>query len=68
VHADISEFNIMMHRDEPYLIDIGQGVLLGHPKAEEFLRRDVENVIRYFRKYKVERDIEEVLEWVKSAV
>jgi RIO kinase 1 len=66
VHADISEFNIMMHRDEPYLIDIGQGVLLEHPKAEEFLRRDIGNVVRYFGKYGVERNVDEVVEWVKS--
>ena len=68
VHADISEFNVMMHRDVPYLIDTGQGVLLDHPKAEQFLRRDVENILRYFRKYDVERDVEEVMEWVKTPI
>ncbi|MEM3555239.1 MAG: serine protein kinase RIO [Candidatus Micrarchaeia archaeon] len=66
VHADISEFNVLMHRDVPYLIDVGQGVLLDHPKAEEFLRRDVENILRYFRRYGIERDEGEVVEWVKG--
>jgi len=68
VHADISEFNVMMHGDVPYLIDVGQGVLLDHPKAEEFLRRDVENILRYFRKYGVEKDLEEVVKWVRGSV
>jgi len=67
VHADVSEFNVLMHGDVPYLIDCGQGVLLDHPKAEQFLRRDVENVLRYFGKYGVERNFEEVIKWVKSS-
>jgi len=58
VHADVSEFNVLMHGEpaEPYLIDVGQGVLSGHPKAEEFLKRDVKNVLRYFSKYGVKRE------------
>ncbi|MCX6775731.1 MAG: serine protein kinase RIO [Candidatus Micrarchaeota archaeon] len=67
VHADISEFNILMHGDVPYLIDMGQGVLLDHPKAEEFMRRDVENILRYFRKYGIEKNGEEVIKWVKGS-
>jgi RIO kinase 1 len=58
----------MMHGGVPYLIDVGQGVLLDHPKAEEFLRRDVENILRYFRKYEVEKDLEDVLKWVRGSV
>ncbi len=68
VHADVSEFNVLMHGEVPYLIDCGQGVLLEHPKAEQFLRRDVENVLRYFRKYGVERNFDEVMKWVKGSV
>lgn len=66
VHGDISEFNVLMHRDVPYLIDVGQGVLLDHPKAEEFLRRDVGNILRYFGGYGIEKDVEEVVEWVRG--
>jgi RIO kinase 1 len=67
VHADVSEFNVLMHGEVPYLIDCGQGVLLDHPKSEQFLRRDVENVLRYFRKYEIERNFDEVMKWVKSS-
>lgn len=51
VHADISEYNIMMTDKGPYIIDAGQGVVVKHPKAHEFLKRDITNVVRYFNKY-----------------
>jgi RIO kinase 1 len=47
VHADLSEYNIMYY-DQPVLIDMGQSVLLDHPSAEEFLVRDVKNIVRFF--------------------
>jgi RIO kinase 1 len=56
VHADLSAFNILMHRNKPYLIDIGQGVLLEHPNAQEFLKRDILNIVTYFRKYSIIAD------------
>lgn len=49
VHADLSEFNVLVWNDTPWVIDVGQGVVGSHPNAEEFLRRDVENVARFFR-------------------
>ncbi len=58
VHADISEYNIMMTDKGPYIIDAGQGVLIKHPKAHEFLRRDIDNIVRYFRKYSLGLDTE----------
>lgn len=66
VHSDLSEFNILMHENVPYVIDVGQSVLLDHPKAQEFLERDVRNVLSYFKRYGIEKDLNEVLNWVKS--
>ena len=54
VHADLSEFNIIMHGypdRKPYLIDIGQGVVLGHPKSKDFLDRDLANLCKCFGSY-----------------
>lgn len=65
VHADISEFNLLLG-DVPYLIDFGQGVLTRHPNAEKFLRRDVKNVLRYFEKFGYKRDFEKVMKWIKG--
>jgi RIO kinase 1 len=53
VHADLSEYNIMIWEDEPILFDVSQAVLLEHPRASEFLKRDLENLHRYFKKLNV---------------
>jgi RIO kinase 1 len=50
VHADLSEFNIFKVGGERVLFDMGSAVLNSHPQAEEFLRRDVTNMVRFFRK------------------
>jgi serine/threonine-protein kinase RIO1 len=65
VHADLSEYNIMMG-DVPYLIDFGQGVVLRHPRAERFLERDVAIILKYFAKYGVKRDLQEALKWIRG--
>jgi RIO kinase 1 len=67
VHADVSPFNIITCDEKPFFIDFGQGVLKEHPKAEEFLQRDVETILKYFeRTYGIKRDAEKTLEQVKS--
>jgi len=52
IHADLSEFNILFP-DEPVIIDISQGVVLDHPKAQEFLIRDLKNILRFFSSYEI---------------
>jgi RIO kinase 1 len=56
VHADLSAFNILLFRQKPYVIDAGQAVLLDHPSSQEFLKRDIHNIVQYFKKYSVEDD------------
>ncbi len=53
VHADLSAFNILLFRQKPYLIDAGQAVLLDHPASQEFLKRDIHNIVSYFKKYDI---------------
>jgi RIO kinase 1 len=62
VHADLSAFNILMFRQKPYIIDIGQGVLLDHPSSSEFLKRDIHNIVHYFKKYDIEGNEREIFE------
>ena len=50
VHADFSEFNVFKTVKERVLFDMGSAVLSSHPQSEEFLRRDVSNMVRFFRK------------------
>ena len=48
VHADLSEYNILYHNKELYIIDVSQSVEHDHPHAMEFLRMDCANITRYF--------------------
>lgn len=67
VHSDLSEYNVLMTEDGPYLIDFAQAVPLSHPAARAFLERDVRNILHYFeKKYKIRKEKEEVLEWIKG--
>ncbi len=65
VHGDVSEYNILIG-PVPYIIDFGQGVSVKHPKAMEFLERDVFNVLHYFAKFGFERDVEKVMKWIRQ--
>lgn len=50
VHADLSEFNLILLDDEVYIIDVSQSVEHDHMMAKEFLEKDCENVNEFFRK------------------
>ena len=54
VHADFSEFNVFKAGGERVLFDMGSAVLASHPQAGEFLKRDVANMVRFFRKRGIE--------------
>jgi len=49
VHGDLSEFNVLVDRDGPVIIDLPQAVnAAGNNNAQGMLARDVENMARYF--------------------
>ncbi len=50
VHADLSEYNIMLLDEQIYIIDVAQAVTLDHPNAEDFLKHDINNIYRFFSK------------------
>ncbi len=64
VHGDISAYNVLMHKNKPYLIDFGQGVLIEHPNSLEFLKRDIHNVVSYFKKLNISADENEIFKRV----
>ena len=54
VHADLSEYNVMIWKNQPVLFDVSQSVLLEHPMADQYLRRDLSNINYYFKRLTVE--------------
>ena len=50
VHADLSEYNMLVHEGGLYIIDVSQSVEHDHPRALEFLRKDCWNVTEFFRR------------------
>lgn len=50
IHADLSEYNILCHRNKSYLIDMGQAVSKKHPMAREFMARDLQIMKAYSEK------------------
>jgi RIO kinase 1 len=54
VHADLSEYNFLWWQDRVVVIDVGQAVPLDHPHADEWFRRDVTNVARFFKRLGVD--------------
>ncbi len=54
VHGDLSEYNVMIHRGYPVIFDMSQAVSVKHPMADQFLRRDLNNINYYFKKVGVQ--------------
>ncbi|XP_066480261.1 serine/threonine-protein kinase RIO3 [Tiliqua scincoides] len=50
VHADLSEYNMLWHGRQVWLIDVSQSVEPTHPHGLEFLFRDCRNVSQFFQK------------------
>ena len=50
VHGDFSEYNIFKTDDGLVVFDLGSAVDLRHPNSKEFLKRDINNIIRFFKK------------------
>lgn len=69
IHADLSEFNIILQPDGHVLIiDWPQYVKRDHPNADQLLRRDIRNVVRFFqRKLKTRTRLKEALAYVKGS-
>jgi RIO kinase 2 len=65
IHADLSEFNIMVEGGKCVIIDWPQWVETDHPNAGQVLHRDIENILTFFkRKYKIRYRPEDALQCV----
>ncbi len=48
VHGDLSEYNILVLDGLPYIIDVSQSLPIEHDNASKLLRKDMENINRFF--------------------
>ena len=48
VHGDLSEYNLMTWKGELVMFDMSQSVPTSHPLSQFLIKRDIENVNRFF--------------------
>ena len=74
IHGDLSQYNILVNPEGIWFIDFPQYIDLDELEtdeerqaAEDILRRDIENILHYFKKtYRIEKDVNKVLSYIKS--
>lgn len=66
IHGDLSPFNILVKDDKPYLIDFSQTTPITDMNGERFIRRDVRNVVNFFKKLGLKIDEESTLNKIKN--
>jgi RIO kinase 1 len=67
VHGDLSPYNILFHRQKPYIIDVGQAVLLEHPLAQDLLKRDITNMTNFFKTWNITLNPEKILKTITAS-
>ena len=68
IHADLSPYNIILQPNHHILIiDWPQYVTIKHPNAQQLLKRDLQNVLRYFqRKHKLKTKLKKALTYIEN--
>jgi RIO kinase 1 len=61
VHGDFSPYNILWHGGRACVIDVGQAVVESHPKAQEFLVRDVTRLVEWGQKHGLDVELAEAM-------
>lgn len=61
VHADLSAFNILNYKEKPIFIDFSQCSPITISRKDEFLERDITNIVNFFKKLGLKPDKEKIL-------
>ena len=56
VHGDLSEYNLLWWDGHPWVIDCAQAVPFAHPRSDDWFKRDVWNIAKYFAHLGVDTD------------
>lgn len=57
IHGDLSEYNLLWHNEQIFVIDVSQSMFTSHPNANTFLFRDCKNVTDFFRRAGLDEDV-----------
>ncbi|CAN5298571.1 RIO kinase 1 [soil metagenome] len=61
-HGDLSAYNLLVHQGRLVVIDVPQAIdIVANPRGPEFLRRDADNVCRWFRGHGVDADVDDLM-------
>ena len=65
IHADLSEYNILVENDRVVIIDWPQWIGTDHRNAAAVVGRDIDNILAFFqRKYQIDYVREDAVQWV----
>lgn len=65
IHADLSEYNILLEDGRVVLIDWPQWIGTDHQNAQAIVGRDIDNILAFFlRKYQLDYNREDAVQWV----
>jgi RIO kinase 1 len=76
IHGDLSAFNVIMFRNEPWIIDLPQAIdFASRPgrhavlkRGRPILLRDIHNIINFFRRYGIQAKAEELCDECMSQI
>ncbi len=60
VHADLSAFNILNYKEKPVFIDFSQSSSIKISRKDEFLERDIRNIVNFFKKIGLNEDKDKI--------
>ena len=67
IHADLSEYNILLTGEgRIVVIDIGQCVVREHPEAEKWFVRDIKNISRFFARRGTAADWKNAVKYIQA--
>ncbi len=64
IHGDFSEYNIIIFNNVPYIIDVSQSIPIDSPYSEEFLNRDLNNILNISKKLDLNYDMKYIREYI----
>lgn len=69
VNGDLNEYNVLVDRDDVFILDWPQAIKVDTVNANTILARDVKNILNYFsKKYEIYRDITNTISVINGVI